>query len=170
MSTGCYQPYYKNGTVCDKPPQIEDGEIEKQKQKLKENGYPQQGYLRLIDTVKCREDGTYLLNDLNIEDLHSVSFTEGYYVSFQVNKAIGVHRDYTEEEYDRYVYECMSRTGSLPYLGYYGNAEISFYTKDINIALRIAVDFNQKAIYDISFGELKNDCYERKTNPAGGQS
>lgn len=75
-------------------------------------------------------------------------------------------RDYHPDEYDQFVYECILRSNSIPYLGYFGTPEISFIVQDKAIAKQMMKDYNQHSIYDLSKNELfKNNQYDYKTNP-----
>lgn len=145
----------------DKKPNVTPQQIAEAKAKLKANGYPESGYLAIIDKAQASGYGTY-----DMRTGKPVTLTDGYMVSFQVNKALGVHRDYTPEEYDSYVYECITRTGSMPYLGTYGNPEISFNAKSKKAAIQIMEDFNQASYYDIKKGETRaNNKHNKGTNP-----
>ena len=148
--------------IYEKQPTVTDDEIIRIKQWLKSKGYPQKGYLRIRDTASVSGYGTYDLRTM----IPVTGIKDGYWVSFQVNKAVNVRRDYTSAEYDRYVYECIARTGSAPYLGSYGNAEISFRAKDEETAIRMATDYNQKSIWNIRRKrEKKNPRYNYEHNP-----
>ena len=146
----------------EKRPTITDDKIESIKQHLKSKGYACEGFLKIRDTVKVSGYGTYDLRIMKpVTDIN-----DGYWVSFQVNQAVNVRREYTSDEYDRYVYECIARTGSLPYLGSYGSPEISFHAKDEEIAIQMAIDYNQKSIWNIKRKrEKKNDKYKYDANP-----
>ena len=76
-------------------------------------------------------------------------------------------RDYADDEYDDYVYECMERTGGLPFIGIYGSEpEISFHCEDRKTMLTMAKDFNQLSVWDVKKGEeIPNPHYNWKTNP-----
>lgn len=153
----------ESGTVerRDKKPNVTPQQIAEAKAKLKANGYPESGYLAIVDKAQTSGYGTY-----DIRTGKPVTLTDGYMVSFQVNKELGVHRDYTPEEYDAYVYECITRTGSMPYLGTYGNPEISFNAKSKKVAIQMMKDFNQASIYYIKKGKtINNNEYNKKTNP-----
>jgi hypothetical protein len=148
--------------VRDKEPQIDDAGITAARAFLKNNGLPENGYLKVVGGADIRGYATIdLKTGLPAKDL-----TDGYMVSFQVNKTVNVRRDYTPDEYDKYVYEGVSRTGSIPYLGTYGNAEISFCAKDYETAMQMAEDYNQKSVFDIARDrEIINDIYNYDTNP-----
>jgi hypothetical protein len=148
--------------VRDKKPTITAEQAKNAKAFLKRQGYLQEGFMKTVNTTKVSGYGTY---DLKTGKLVTDKKT-GYWVSFQVNKEIGKHRDYTPEEYDMYVYECVMRTGSVPYLGSYGNPEMTFWTKDKELAEQMAEDYNQKSYFDIKKQDEKiNDNYNYETNP-----
>jgi hypothetical protein len=121
--------------------------------------------LKKIDEADANGYATYDFKTGEIADIK-----DGYMVTFQVNKEIGARRDYTPQEYDDFVYEAMERSGSLPYLGTFGNAEISFNAHDLDTAMKMAIDYNQHSIYDVAapVGQdpiIINPHYNREKNP-----
>ena len=151
--------------VREKKPTISPDEAQKARAVLIKNGYPVSGYLGIIQKAEQRQkESAYGTFDLRTGK--PIELTEGYCVSFQVNKAVNVRRDYTPEEYDNYVYECVLRGGAMPNIGSYGNPEISFCVKDKKIALQMMYDYNQASIYDVAGeGEIPNEKYNRAANP-----
>ena len=151
--------------IRDKKPSVTAAQIAAAKQALKTNGYPESGFLSIVQKADNEKIGVYGTFDLRTGE-PITDITDGYFVSFQVNKVVGERREYTPEEYDQYVYEGMTRTGSMPYLGSFGNPEISFNASDINISIQMAEDFNQESIYDAAKGAtIKNTKRNRDTNP-----
>ena len=86
---------------------------------------------------------------------------KGYNVSFEQT---GVQL--SDEEYLAKINECRERCDGKVYFGKYGGTpEASFYTEDINEALKIMKENNQKSIYDIANDtEIFNDEYNEATN------
>ena len=170
------QPKQATGTINktvqpvakEKAPEITDKEAAQVRQSFKAGGYPEKDYQAVTDKVdkvikaNGNKDGSY-----DLRTGKPLNFTDGYGVSFQVNKAPGVRRDYKDEEYDRYVYECSQRSGSMPFVGNYnGVAEISFNCKSKKEALKMAKDYNQESIFDVKRKRLrKNPYYNSVSNP-----
>jgi len=106
-------------------------------------------------------------------DGKKLEFDTGYTTSFQVNGeqrgADGKFymRYYKGEEYDKYVYECVKRSGGLAMIGVFGGEpEISFHEEDRKTMLKIAEDFNQKSAWDCNkCEEIKNEYWNPITNP-----
>jgi hypothetical protein len=156
--------------VRDKKPTITAEQAEKAEAFLRRQGYPVKDFIKTVDEAHTKGYPPYCTIDLKTGK-PATDLNDGYMVSFQVNKTVGVHRDYTPEEYDMYVYECVMRTGSVPYLGFYGNAEISFKAKDYETAMGMAKDYNQRGIYRNRKDKrgngktIYNPKYNRNTNP-----
>jgi len=126
---------------------------------------PTSGYLNIVKNFHKTEYATY-----DLKTGEQLSFSSGFAVSFQVNKEPGIMRYYTDDEYDLYVYECVHRSGSMPYVGYYDNPEISFVATDADIAKQMMRDYNQFSIYAFKYAsgkdhEFVNEFYDYHNNP-----
>lgn len=91
------------------------------------------------------EDGTYTINGT------SVNFTDGFQVSFEV---VGIDNPASENYlsdklYNRIVRRLAKELHSKVYLGCFeGSVEVSFHTNDLNLAMKIAKEFNQHSVWD----------------------
>ena len=151
--------------VREKKPTISPDEAQKARAVLIKNGYPGSGYLGIIQKAEQRQKES-VYGTFGLRTGKPIKLTEEYCVSFQVNKAVNVRRDYTPEEYDNYVYECVLRGGAMPNIGSYGNPEISFCVKDYDIAKQMMYDYNQAEIYNVAEDKSeRNEQYNRDTNP-----
>lgn len=101
--------------------------------------------------------GTYDIETGEIVDFKG----KGYNVSFEQT---GVQL--SDDEYLAKINECRDRCDGKVYFGKYGGTpEVSFYTEDINEAMKIMKENNQYSIYDIANDtEIFNDEYDASTN------
>ena len=98
---------------------------------------------RLKSNFTVEEDGTY---DLYSHEI--IEFNEGYQVSFETS-----FDDYTFEDYDEICYKLSLMSDNSVYLGVWnGDAEFSFYFEDFDLAIAVAILFNQNAIWDWKVG------------------
>lgn len=98
--------------------------------------------------------------------------TEGFSVTFHQNHSIKKPYDsYTAEDY---AYMCAISKKELGsddvYIGYFGNAEVSFVCKDKRKAMLFAIEHNQHSIYDSTADNeedalIINPYYNPKLNP-----
>jgi len=151
----------------EKRPTIKDEDVAEVKKFLESSGLPTTGYLTILKNFHKNKMATYNIKTGKEEKNFSFG---NYAVSFQVNKEPGIRRDYTDDEYDLYVYECVYRSGSVPYIGYFDNPEISFVTSDFAVAWNMMIDYNQFSIhafkYSVETGEdIINELYDSKHNP-----
>jgi len=148
-------------------PSMSDILIQQIKGKAKLDGYPESGYKKIIRYASIKLKG----NELNNYDIRTYelleNFLEGYCVSFQVNCEIGVMGDYTDIEYDYYVYEMIDKTDVMPHIGYYCDVpETSFNCKCYEIAIGLMKKYNQCSIFDNkNQGEIFNEDYIWEINP-----
>jgi hypothetical protein len=89
--------------------------------------------------LKGKECGTY---DLTTGEARS--YSAGYQVSFQKAR-----KNYSEDEYDALVNKLIIETGNDPDAGMFDDGpEISFCCLDMDLAMKIACEYNQKSIWD----------------------
>lgn len=107
------------------------------------------------------EDGTYTL------DGKPVSFKSGYQVSFQTTGGEDKNSPtyMSDDEYDRLVDEMRKATGSEPFLGIFGEPEISFRCSSMKQAQELAIKYNQHSVYNWKSGSLWiNPTLDKSTN------
>jgi hypothetical protein len=137
---------------------------------------PQNKYYNVKDTVESyrgKPDGTY---DILTGENKANKYTEGYFVSFHQNEPDenGHYKShygrYTSEQYDKQTNVWADRYGLEVNIGCYDNEpEVSFWTKDKQLAKRLAKAYNQKAIWDIeAMDEIPNPHYDKTKNPMQG--
>ena len=124
-----------------------------------------QNVLQKIKSFECKErDGTY---DWNTGRLVTLRF--GYMVTFHQNAPDGSkYGRYTEEEYDKLTNEMAQRTKSENiYVGVYRNVpEISFCCEDMETAMELMIEYNQRSIWDNQYErEIMNPKYDSNNNP-----
>ncbi|MBR0188992.1 MAG: hypothetical protein IJQ23_01245 [Clostridia bacterium] len=107
--------------------------------------------LSLLEDFNSLQDGTY-----DLITKKPINFRTGYQVTFHCSDM-----EYTEEEYADLTKKFCDLTGSPIFIGVYGKPEVSFYTKDMILALRLAKEYNQKSIWDWErSSEIKNKYYD----------
>jgi hypothetical protein len=109
-----------------------------------------------------KEDGTF-----DLETGEPVSFDNGYQVSFQTSNSeeIGSDGFMGDKDYDSAVDDLSKRLGSKPYLGKFGEPEISFHCNDYDTCMKMATKYNQHSIFDWSKGDIvENPFYDESTN------
>jgi hypothetical protein len=100
MNTNCTN----DKDIRDKKPTITAEQAKNAKALLRQRGYSVKGFLKIVDEAHTKGYPPYCTIDLKTGK-PATDLEDGYTVSFQVNKTVGIHRDYTPEEYDMYVYE-----------------------------------------------------------------
>lgn len=131
-------------------------------QKMVEQSQEKRGkeYRDKLKSIKGKEDGTY-----NLDTGEKVDFgNEGYNVSFEQSSD-----NFTDAQYYGKIRECSELCDGKVYGGVFGgDPEISFYTKDKNVAIKIMKKYNQHSIWDNSIGDIiENPDYiesKNKTN------
>ena len=122
------------------------------------NGQLGKEYRDKLENLKGKEDGTY-----NLDTGEKVEFNGvGYNVSFQQTTD-----NYTNKQYYDKITECREMCDGNVYGGVFGGVpEISFYTKDLDVAIKIMKKYNQHSIWDNSIGDvIMNEDYDEKANP-----
>ena len=112
------------------------------------------------------EDGTYSAVTGEL-----VNPSSGYAVTFHQNKtASDPYGAYDSDTYSKMCAIAKRETGSADvYIGYFGNAEVSFNCSSPGKAMKFAVEHNQHSIFDCSrFEVVENPKYNGKTNPIEG--
>lgn len=100
-----------------------------------------------------------------------VNPSSGFAVTFHQNKtANNPYGDYDSDTYAKMCAITKRETGSKDvYIGFFGNAEVSFNCSSPGKAMEFAVKHNQNSIYNCSRDEtVYNKKYNRKTNPIEG--
>lgn len=121
-------------------------------------------YKNKLKKLKGKPDGTY-----DLDTGKPVTFKDGYNVSFEQSTD-----NYSSKEYYAKIKECAKKCDGKVYGGNFGgDAEISFYTKDIKVAKEIMYKYNQHSIWSNELGDIiKNEKYnesQNKTNYKGGK-
>lgn len=104
-----------------------------------------------------KPDGTY---DLLTGEI--VTFDSGYQTTF-----VTYFDKYTDKEFDEMVYKFAIMTNGMAYLGVWENTpEISFLFEDYEVAMAIAVSFNQMTVWDWKNNEIINNLFfkQKKKN------
>ena len=114
-------------------------------------------YRDRLGNLKGKEDGTYDLATGKKVDFGS----EGYNVSFEQSTD-----NFTNAEYYAKIRECQTACDGKVYGGVFGgDPEISFYTKDINVAKNIMYKYNQHSIWSNELDDvITNEKYDEKKN------
>lgn len=110
----------------------------------------------------CAEDGTY-----NAVTGKAVE-TDGYSVTFHQNHTMqDPYGAYTDKDYADLCAIAKNELQSEDvYIGYFGNAEVSFTCKSKEQAMKFAIEHNQQSIYDPYRDKtIENPFYNPKTNP-----
>lgn len=101
-----------------------------------------------------------------------VNPSSGYAVTFHQNKtADNPYGAYDSDTYAKMCAITKKETGSSDvYIGYFGNAEVSFNCPTIGRAMEFAVKHNQHSIYDCSRDRVivNTEKYNKSTNPIEG--
>lgn len=100
-----------------------------------------------------------------------VNPSSGYAVTFHQNKtADNPYGAYDSDTYAKMCAIAKRETGSSDvYIGYFGNAEVSFNCSSPGKAMTFATQHNQHSIFDCSrFEVVENKQYNKATNPIEG--
>lgn len=108
------------------------------------------GYQKAKERFSVDKDGTY-----DFFTGKEISYPDGLQFSFEQE---GVF--YSEEVFDKKTNEIIKRTGSKLHLGHYGTKEVSFRTKILGLAIKIAQQYDQKSVWD--FGAKNGEGAEIK--------
>lgn len=99
------------------------------------------GAKKRVKKFRLKEDGTYLA-----ETGEPVKYTYGYQFSFVRPEAF---KQLSDEKWDLLTDYILEQTGSKEYIGVYNNqAETSFFTDSLEVALNYASQFNQETVFD----------------------
>ncbi len=94
-------------------------------------------------------------------------YETGYQVSFQTSSGedLGDAGYISDDEFDMIVELLIRVTGTLPDLGVYGAAELSFHVESFDVAMAIASRYNQESIWDwVKKDVIMNEDYDPSTN------
>lgn len=99
------------------------------------------GAKKRVKEFKLRQDGTYLAETGQI-----VNYDFGYQFSFVRPEAF---KQLNDKKWDLLTEYLKEATGSQEYIGVYGGqAETSFFTDSLEVALKYASQFNQETVLD----------------------
>ena len=99
-----------------------------------------------------KEPGTY-----DLTTGRPKAYDDGYQVSFQKAKV-----RYSDAEYDALVNKMIVETGSEPDAGMFEDGpEISFHCADMDLAIKIAREYNQKSVWDWAAGDIRINTFYR---------
>ena len=121
----------------------------------------------LVEKIKGKGDATY-----DLETGKQVSFTSGYQVTFQTtgSEDYGNKGEHIADEHYDAISAWMASVGDgKAYLGYFGDAEISFHFSSKRKAREFAKRFNQNSCWDWRTSNLvTNRFYDPKKNTVKG--
>jgi len=145
-----------SGKKADEPQAVKKTTYEKTTSKYRQKRND------LAKKVASEDDGTF-----DLDTGKPVSFDKGFQVSFQTtdSEEYGSGGFMKDRDYDRAVDDLSKRLGSKPYMGRFGDPEISFHAMDYNTAMELATKYNQHSIWNWETMDIeKNPFFDESKN------